>query len=166
MKIMIVDDSKAMRRIVMRTLRQAGFGDHETLEAENGAVALDKVNEGSPDVILCDWNMPERSGFDVLVWARSNENYSLVPFLMATAHSDKKQTQKAFEAGATGLIAKPFEVDELRVKIHEALGLKSRSREIPEEERTPRRMVSGKVRLRVAHIQTTDHLILGVLRRR
>ena len=62
MKILICDDSKAMRMIVKRTLRQAGFGDHEVLEAEDGAQGLAVAQAEAPDLILSDLNMPNMSG--------------------------------------------------------------------------------------------------------
>ena len=55
MKILIVDDSKVMRSIVKRTLRQAGFGNHDVVEAGNGAEGLEQVSEHTPDLVLCDW---------------------------------------------------------------------------------------------------------------
>ena len=66
MKILIVDDSKAMRMIVMRHLRQAGFGNHALEEASNGVEALTAATNAPPDLILCDWNMPEMNGLEFL----------------------------------------------------------------------------------------------------
>ena len=66
MKILIADDSKAMRMIVIRTMRQAGLEGHEIIEAENGKEALDLTRAKSPDLILSDWNMPEMSGIEFL----------------------------------------------------------------------------------------------------
>ena len=59
MKILVVDDSSIMRKIVTRTLRQAGFGGHDIEEAENGVEALAKIEADAPDLVLTDWNMPE-----------------------------------------------------------------------------------------------------------
>ena len=66
MKILIVDDSKAMRMIVTRTLRQAGYGDHTFVEAVDGADGLAKVASEAPDLVLSDWNMPEVTGIEFL----------------------------------------------------------------------------------------------------
>jgi two-component system, chemotaxis family, chemotaxis protein CheY len=65
-KILIVDDSNAMRMIVRRTLRQAGLGDHTVVEAGNGIEALAEIEKGISDIILSDWNMLEMGGLDLL----------------------------------------------------------------------------------------------------
>ncbi len=66
MKILIVDDSRAMRLIVMKTLREAGYQGHDISEAEDGAKALEQVQGDKPDLILCDWNMPNMTGPEFL----------------------------------------------------------------------------------------------------
>ena len=66
MKILIVDDSKAMRMIVKRTLKDAGFGDHVTAEAANGKEGLTALHADKYDLVLCDWNMPEMSGTELM----------------------------------------------------------------------------------------------------
>ena len=66
LRVIVVDDSKVMRQIVIRTLRQAGYGDWEVIEATNGAEALELALAQQPDLVLSDWNMPEMSGIDLL----------------------------------------------------------------------------------------------------
>ncbi len=66
LRVIVVDDSRVMRQIVIRTLRQAGYGDWEVTEASNGAEALEVVLAQQPDLVLSDWNMPEMSGIDLL----------------------------------------------------------------------------------------------------
>ena len=106
MKILIVDDSKAMRMIVMRTLRQAGFGGHELVEATNGAEGLAAVSAGGFDVVLSDWNMPQMNGIDFLRAARAAGHK--VPFGFVTSEGTAAMRQLATDAGADFLIAKPF----------------------------------------------------------
>ena len=106
MKIVVADDSRAMRMIVVRTLRQAGFGGHEVLEAENGREALDLVTAHAPDLILSDWNMPEMTGIQFLAALRSRGDGT--PFCFVTSEGSDEMREQASAAGALGLIAKPF----------------------------------------------------------
>jgi two-component system, chemotaxis family, chemotaxis protein CheY len=116
MKILIVDDSKAMRMIVRRTLRQAGFGEHAVTEANNGKEALENVRQSVPDLILSDWNMPEMSGIELLNSLRA-EGIS-VKFGFVTTERTPEMRARAAEAGASFLIVKPFTPEDFK----EALG--------------------------------------------
>lgn len=106
MKILIADDSRVMRQIVLRTMRQAGFGHHDFVEATDGADALDKVAAESPDLVLSDWNMPNKTGIELLRALRGSG--STVPFGFVTSEGSEEMRQTAQEAGAMFLIAKPF----------------------------------------------------------
>jgi len=105
-KILIADDSKAMRMIVIRTMRQAGLEGHKLLEAENGAEALKMAKSESPDLILSDWNMPEMNGIEFLRALRASG--STIPFCFVTSEGSEEMRTAAEQAGALGLIAKPF----------------------------------------------------------
>lgn len=109
MKILIVDDSKAMRMIVTRTLRQAGFADHEYLEAADGVEGLAAVAAHAPDLVLSDWNMPELNGIDFLQALRSEGNQ--IRFGFVTSESTDAMRALAAQSGALFLIAKPFTAD-------------------------------------------------------
>ena len=111
MTILIVDDSKAMRMIVRRTLHQAGF-HHELAEASNGAEALKAIQSGQIDLVLCDWNMPEMNGLDLLQKLRSEEREIKFGFVTSESSSDMQATAK--DAGALFLITKPFTPDIFR----------------------------------------------------
>lgn len=106
MKILIADDSRVMRQIVIRTLRQAGHGGHEIVEAENGRQALELVHTEAPDLVLSDWNMPEMNGIDCLAALRASG--STVAFGFVTSEGSDEMRQRADAAGAAFLIAKPF----------------------------------------------------------
>jgi len=106
MKILVVDDSKAMRMIVLRTLRQAGFGGHDITEAANGAEAYKLLEGGAFDLVLSDWNMPEMSGIELLAKLRSAGKK--VTFGFVTSEGTASMRQQAADAGASFLIAKPF----------------------------------------------------------
>jgi two-component system chemotaxis response regulator CheY len=106
MKILIADDSRVMRQIVTRTLRQAGFGDHELVEAANGQEALDKTVTESPDLVISDWNMPELTGVEVLRKLRADGNR--VKFGFVTSECTPEMQRAAEAAGAAFFIVKPF----------------------------------------------------------
>lgn len=106
MKILVADDSRVMRQIVIRTLRQAGYTGHEIVEASNGREALALVRSSAPDLVLSDWNMPEMTGIDLLDALRSSG--STVPFGFVTSEGSADMRARASAGGALFLIAKPF----------------------------------------------------------
>lgn len=109
MKIVVVDDSKTMRMIVKRTLRQAGYGDHEVLEAGNGLEALDVIKSSNPNLVLCDWNMPEMNGLELL--QALNSAGIKTSFGFVTSEGTPEMRQVAEENGALFLISKPFSAE-------------------------------------------------------
>jgi two-component system chemotaxis response regulator CheY len=109
MKILIADDSRVMRQIVIRTLRQAGFGDHDLIEAADGRQAFDMTTSESPDLVLSDWNMPEMTGIEVLRQLRAAGND--VKFGFVTSESTPEMKEQADAAGALFFIVKPFSAD-------------------------------------------------------
>jgi len=111
MKILIVDDSKAMRMIVLRTLRQSGLGSHEFVEATNGAEGLQLALAGGIDAVLSDWNMPEMNGLEFLKALRAAG--SNVTFGFITSESNEDMKKAAMDAGAGFLITKPFSADDV-----------------------------------------------------
>lgn len=106
MKVLVVDDSKAMRMIVSRTLRQADIGDVTTVEACNGIEALAVIADQKPDAVLCDWNMPEMKGIDLLKKLRDEKNNILFGFVTSECSPEVKK--EAEDAGAAFFIVKPF----------------------------------------------------------
>ncbi|HET7690404.1 MAG TPA: response regulator [Nocardioidaceae bacterium] len=106
MKILVADDSRVMRQIVIRTLRQAGYSGHDVVEAGDGKEALDLVRSEAPDLVLSDWNMPEMNGIDLLTTLRASG--STVPFGFVTSEGSEDMRARAATAGALFLIAKPF----------------------------------------------------------
>lgn len=120
MKVLIVDDSKAMRMIIQRTLKQAGFGQHQYIEAENGKQALDIVDVERPDTILSDWNMPEMKGIELLRSLRDKGNQTRFGFI--TSESGADVLQEAKTAGAEFVITKPFTADRFAAELEKVLG--------------------------------------------
>lgn len=109
MKILVVDDSAAMRMMIVRTLRQAGFGGKDVEQAEDGAIALECVRKKVPDLVLADWNMPNMTGIELLEALRGEDID--VTFGFITTESTTEMRKRATDAGAQFLIAKPFTVD-------------------------------------------------------
>ena len=107
--VLIVDDSKAMRMIVVRTLRQAGFGACEIVEASDGNEAVERVRAESPDLVLSDWNMPTMLGVDLLRKLRADGNN--VRFGFVTSEVSEHIKEEARVAGAEFVISKPFAPD-------------------------------------------------------
>lgn len=119
MRILIVDDSKAMRMIVRRTLRQAGYGDHSIEEIESAQAALEGILASPPDLVLCDWNMPGMTGIELLQTLRASGSQVKLGFV--TSEGSEPIRQKASAAGAAFLVTKPFTADDLRGAIGQAL---------------------------------------------
>src|SRR3972149_535694 len=115
MKILVVDDSKAMRSIVIRTLRQAGFDGHVIQEATDGKNALEVMNSYSPDLVLTDWNMPEMLGIDLIRAVRAKGN--MVPFVFITSEGTEEIHKVALGEGAQAVITKPFSAEKFQEKL-------------------------------------------------
>ncbi|SHJ43552.1 Chemotaxis signal transduction protein [Desulfatibacillum alkenivorans DSM 16219] len=161
MRILLAEDSPLTRQIEVAALKTIGY--EHILEAEDGDAAVALLEQGEKvDLIISDWNMPNRGGLELLQWVRKNDRLAGLPFIMATGQGDKAQEQAARDAGATGFIPKPFQAKELKERILEAVG----AREKPKTtgKRVPEFTASGKLKLKIAHIQITDHLVLGVAR--
>lgn len=120
MKILIADDSRVMRQIVTRTLRQAGFGDHDVVEATNGKEAYDRFLAEHPDLVVSDWNMPEMTGVELLRALRSAGHK--VPFGFVTSECTSEMQNAAQAAGALFFIIKPFTSDGFRDALSPILG--------------------------------------------
>lgn len=160
-KILLVEDAGTMRKMEARILNQIGFTN--IVEAVDGDDAVEKLTaESDVQLVISDWAMPNRDGYELVQWMRADARFAGVPFLMATGHGDKEYVAKAKEGGANGVVAKPFTPDELKAAIEEAFGLKQEV--APRQEEGPKVSAEGKVHLKMAHIQITDHLALGVLK--
>jgi two-component system chemotaxis response regulator CheY len=106
MKFLVVDDFSTMRRIVRNLLKELGFANVD--EAEDGAIALQKLQAGGFDFVVSDWNMPNMDGLTLLQTIRAAPNLKHLPVLMITAEAKKENIIAAAQAGASGYIVKPF----------------------------------------------------------
>ena len=106
MSVLIVDDSKAMRMLVQRAMKQAGYGNHEYQDACNGREALELIQQDTPNLVICDWNMPEMNGIELLTALR--ESGIDVNFGFVTSEATTEMCSLAEEAGASFFVTKPF----------------------------------------------------------
>ncbi len=106
MKILIVDDSAAMRMIVRKTLRLAGFEGHEYSESDDGMKGLAAIKASPPDLVLSDWNMPNMTGIELL--ENLNKDGIKIKFGFVTTEATPDMRARATAAGASFLISKPF----------------------------------------------------------
>lgn len=113
MRVLVADDSGVMRKIIIRALNSMGV--HDILEAADGQVAVDNFPGSRADLVLTDWNMPGKSGLEVIQEIRAGG--SDVPIIMITTESEKRRVMAAIEAGVTDYLVKPFEAEALREKI-------------------------------------------------
>ncbi len=122
MKILAVDDSATMRRIVKNQLKQVGYEDVD--EATNGREALGMLNRTKYDLVITDWNMPEMSGLDLVTEVRKADGTKALPVLMVTTMSAKEDIVTAIKAGVNNYIVKPFDAPTLQAKIAQLLSAK------------------------------------------
>jgi two-component system chemotaxis response regulator CheY len=113
MKVLVADDSGIMRKIIVRSLNAVGVSN--IVEAANGQEAIDLFKAHGADLILTDWNMPEKTGLDVAKEIRALG--SQVPIIMVTTEAQKGQVIAAIQAGVNDYLTKPFEAEHLRAKL-------------------------------------------------
>ena len=119
MKFLIVDDFSTMRRIVRNLLKELGFVNAD--EAEDGAIALQKMRNSSFDFVISDWNMPNMDGLALLQAIRADAALKEIPVLMVTAEAKKENIIAAAQAGANGYVVKPFTAATLDEKLNKIL---------------------------------------------
>ncbi len=121
---LIVDDSSVMRKIVERSLRQAGIELSKVFEAGNGAEALAVLEENRVELILCDINMPVMGGLDFVKQLSGVKNAKGVPVVMITTEGSESHVVQALSAGAGGYIRKPFTPDQVKEHVIPLLAAK------------------------------------------
>ena len=117
MKILVVDDSITMRRIIINSLKSAGYDD--IVEAGDGIEGLSNM-EGA-ELVLTDWNMPEMDGLTFVKEIRRSEVYADIPIIMITTEGAKKEVVDALKQGVNNYIVKPFDKDTLVAKVEETI---------------------------------------------
>ncbi len=120
-KVLIVDDSSTMRKIISRILKKMDIT--AILQASDGIDALNLLSGNSVDLILLDWNMPRMNGLGLVKNLRENPRFNSTLIIMVTTEAERSSVVEAIKAGANNYLAKPFTPDALMVKIKETLHL-------------------------------------------
>ena len=120
--VLIVDDSSVMRKIVERSLRQAGLELEEVTEASNGAEALMEVQKATFDLILSDINMPAMDGLEFLRNLANVPSAKSVPVVMITTEGSEARVVEALSVGARGYIRKPFTPEQVKERVAPLVG--------------------------------------------
>jgi len=159
-KVLLVEDAATMRKMEVKILKQLGY--NQVIEALDGSDAVAKLAaDDDIRLVISDWNMPQKDGYALLQHIRADAKRESLPFIMATGQGDKQYVAKAMQAGANAVVAKPFTPEDLKTQIEAALGLQSAPAASPAAR--PHIDAAGRVHLKIAHIQITDHLTLGVM---
>jgi len=116
--ILIVDDSRVMRKLIINILHNNEFN---CIEAENGIEALEKIVVNDVDLIIADLNMPKMTGLELVNTIRSSTVYSKIPIIMLTTEKNEIERQKCLEAGANVYLIKPLPAEELKDNIKELI---------------------------------------------
>ena len=115
MKVLVVDNSTPMRRVIKGVLRQIGFKN--IIEADDGSMALQELRKEKAGLIVSDWNMPKMNGLELLKAVRSDQDLKDIPFIMITAEVQKDNVLEAIKAGVSGYITKPFTLETVSKKV-------------------------------------------------
>ena len=115
--LLIVDDSLAIRKILQRTLRQAGFNLGNVYEAGDGQEALEVLRVHKVGLILTDVNMPNMDGLQFLAELRTHDQWKHVPVLMISTEGSQTKVMEAVQLGANGFVRKPFTPDQIKEKL-------------------------------------------------
>jgi CheY-like chemotaxis protein len=118
--VLVVDDASFIRDLVKKCLRNY-FPGIRTEDAINGKKAQAMLTKEAFDLVLCDWEMPEMSGLELLTWCREQDNLKTMPFIMVTSRGDKENVVQAIQAGVSGYVSKPFTNEQLLTKVKQAL---------------------------------------------
>ena len=123
-KVLVVDDSPVMRRIIKKNLKQAGFLEENILESPDGDTATDRILVENFDLIISDWHMPKVDGLEFFYRLQAYDDFKDIPFLMVTSEAQKEKVMEALNAGISNYILKPFTAMDLEKKIKQILSKK------------------------------------------
>ena len=117
MNVLIVDDSKIVRRVLTNTVtryfKQSDFAELNLFEAEDGLIAMEQMEKEKVDIMLLDWNMPNMNGEEVVDAVRANKEWNKTRIIMATTEGGKASVLKMIKKGANGYMVKPFQEENI-----------------------------------------------------
>ena len=119
-KILVVDDSKVMREMIVACLR--GLAGVEFTQAQSGLEAIERLSLGAFDLVLLDLNMPDIGGFEVVEFVRGQDTLRTLPIIVVTTRGDDGSRERALRAGASRFMTKPFEPAEIVAEVRSLLG--------------------------------------------
>ncbi len=120
--ILIVDDSLPMRSVIKRTIKAAGYGSGDLLEAANGQEAIDLLKKSWVDIIMTDYNMPVMNGLELIQAIKKDEISKDIPVVVISTEGNESKIQEFMDSGAAGYITKPFTSEAIRDLIVNILG--------------------------------------------
>ncbi len=120
--ILIVDDSLPMRSVIKRTIKAAGYGNADLLEAANGQEAMDLLKNSWVDIVMTDYNMPVMNGLELIKNIKKDEISKDIPVIVISTEGNESKIQEFMDSGAEGYITKPFTAEAIRDLIVNILG--------------------------------------------
>jgi len=120
--VLVVDDSRSMRKVIIKTLELSGFRVGELIEASNGQEALDQIEGKWIDLVLSDIHMPIMDGFQFIQSLKENETYKDTPVVFITTEANEARLNQLMALGAMGYIRKPFRPEEIGVLLSKVMG--------------------------------------------
>jgi DNA-binding response OmpR family regulator len=120
LNVLVVDDAAFIRDLIKKAMRDS-YPDFKVHEAVDGRKAQSILKSNSIDLVLCDWEMPEMSGLELITWMRTEERYAKTPFMMITSRGERDHVIKAVTAGVSDYIGKPFTRENFLGKVNKLL---------------------------------------------
>ena len=120
LNVLVVDDAAFIRDLIKKAMRD-NYPSFKIHEAIDGLKAQSVLKSNSIDLVLCDWEMPEMSGLELITWMRSEERYAKTPFMMITSRGERDHVIKAVTAGVSDYIGKPFTRENFLGKVNKLL---------------------------------------------
>ena len=120
--VLVVDDSRAMRAVIKKTVLASGIEVNEFYEAANGIEALATLRNHRPDIILTDFNMPHMDGMELLQELKRDDQLKIIPVVVTSVEGSQKRVDAFMAQGAAGYIKKPFTPEDARDILNHALG--------------------------------------------